>query len=87
MKVRAFNHESRSDAKNMMNIFEKKYKLDMYEVLRPMFDPKKYAKDVLKIRSVIKHVRVIEDYWADCKYEFEIHDHVFARWTVDMKRG
>ena len=46
----------------------------MYEVLRHMLDPKKYAKDVLPIGSVIKHVNTIEDYWVDCKDEFESHD-------------
>lgn len=62
MKVGAFSCDSRSDAKNMMKIFEKKYKLDMYEVLRPMFDPNGYAKDVLQIGSVVKHISMIEDY-------------------------
>ena len=61
-----------------------KYKLEMYKVLRPMFDPNGYAKDVLQIGSVIKHVTTIEDYWADCKDEFERHDHSFARLIVDQ---
>lgn len=47
MKVGAFNYDTQSDTKNMMKVFEKKYKLDMYEVLRPMFDLNGYAKDVL----------------------------------------
>ena len=47
MKVGAFNFNSRSEAKNMIKEFEKKYKLDMYEELTPMFDPYRYAKDVL----------------------------------------
>ena len=38
MKVGAFSYNTRSDAKNMMKVFDKKYKLDMYEVLRPMFN-------------------------------------------------
>lgn len=47
MKVGAFSCDSKSEAKNMIKEFEKKYKLDMYEDLRPMFDPFRYAKDVL----------------------------------------
>lgn len=39
MKVGAFSCESWSNAKNMLKVFKKKYKLEMYEVLRPMFDP------------------------------------------------
>ena len=61
MKVGAFNCNTRFDAKNMM-VFEKKYKLDMYEFLRPMFDPNRYAKDVLKIKSVIKNITMMEVY-------------------------
>ena len=84
MKVGAFSFETRSNAKNMLKVFEMKYKLEMYKVLRPMFDPNGYARDVLQIGSVIKHVTTIEDYWVDCKDEFESRDHVFARLTVDQ---
>lgn len=84
MKVGAFNCDTRSDAKNMMKVFKKKHKLDMYEALRPMFDPNRYAKDVLQIGSVIKHVLTIEDYQTDCKDEFESRYCAFARLTVDQ---
>jgi len=84
MKVGAFSYDTHSDAKNILKVFEMKYKLEMYEVLRPMFDPNGYARDVLQIRSVIKHITTIEDYWADCKNKFESHDHAFARLTVDQ---
>ena len=36
-----------------------------------MFDPNGYARDVLQIGSVIKHVTTVEDYWGDCKDELE----------------
>ena len=55
----------------------------MYEVLRPMFDFNGYARDVLQIGSVIKHITIVEDYWVDCKDEFESQDHAFARLTVE----
>ena len=46
MKVGAFSCESYYDAKNVLKVFEMKYKLEMYEVVRPMFDPNGYARDV-----------------------------------------
>ena len=71
MKVGAFSCESRSDAKNLLKSFELRYSLGSYEELRPMFDPNGYAHDVLQIGSVVKHHTTIEDYWADCKDEYE----------------
>ena len=47
MKVEAFSCESQSNAKNMLKVFEMKYKLEMYEVLRPMFDLNRYDREVL----------------------------------------
>jgi hypothetical protein len=84
IKVRAYNCESRSDAKNLVKAFEGMYKLQEYEVLMPMFDPNRYALDALQIGSVIKHVTTIEDYWADCKNELESRDRAFAIFTVDQ---
>ena len=72
MKVGAYSCESYSNAKNMLKEFEMKYKLDAYKVIRPMFNLNGYVRDVLQIGSVIKHITTIEDYWADCKDEFEI---------------
>lgn len=43
IKVGAYGCESRSDAKNMVKAFEGKFKLQEYEVLRPMFDLNGYA--------------------------------------------
>ena len=71
MKVGAYSCKSHFDAKNILKVFKMKYKLEMYEVMRPMFDPNGYARDVLQIGSVIKHIITVEDYWADCKDEFE----------------
>ena len=84
IKVGAYSCETRSDAKNILKAFENKYKLEEYEVVRPTFDPNGYARDVLQIGSVIKHVTTIEDYWADCKDELESQDRAFARFTVDQ---
>lgn len=84
MKVEAFSYDTWSDAKNMMKVFEKKYKLDMYEVLRPMFNPNGYARDVLQIGSMIKNITTIKDYWANCKDEFESRDWAFARLKIDQ---
>ena len=47
MQVGAFSCESQSDVKNIVKTFETKYSLEMYEVVRPMFDPRGYARDVL----------------------------------------
>lgn len=47
IKVVAYSCESRLDAKNMVKEFETRYKLQEYDVLRPMFDPNGYAWDVL----------------------------------------
>ena len=58
--------------------------MDAYEVMRPMFDWNKYARDVLQIGSVIKHITTIEDYWADYKDEFESQDCAFVRLTVEQ---
>ena len=71
LKVEAFSCESRSNAKNMLKVFEMKYKLEIYEVLRPMFDPKGYSREVLQIGSVVKHITTIEDYWVDFRDEFK----------------
>ena len=49
-----------------------------------MFDPNGYARDVLQIGSMIKHVSTMEDYWVDCKSELESHDCAFSRFTVDQ---
>ena len=84
MKVGAYNCESWSDAKNILKAFENKYRFEEYEVVRPIFDPNGYAKDVLQIGSVIKHVTTIEDYWEDCRDELESWDHAFSRFTVDQ---
>ena len=46
MKVGAFSCESYSDVKNMLKTFETRYSLEMYKVVRPMFDARGYAKDV-----------------------------------------
>ena len=70
----------------MLKVFEMKYKLEMYEVLRPMFDPNGYARDVLQVGSVIKHITTTEDYWVDCKDEFESPDHAFIGLIVDQVR-
>ena len=61
MKVGAYSCKSQFDAKNILKAFENKYKLEEYEVVRPMFNPNGYARDVLQIGSVIKHVSTIED--------------------------
>ena len=82
MQVGAFSCESRSDAKNMLKTFETRYSLEMYEVVRPMFDPRGYAKDVLQIRGTIRHITIVKDYWAECRNEFESHDRAHARLTV-----
>ena len=84
IKVGAYSCESQSYAKNILKAFEKKYRLEEYEVVRPMFDPNGYARDVLQIGSVIKHVTTMEDYWADCKDELESWDRASARLTVDQ---
>ena len=47
MKIGDFNCESLFNMKNMLKKFEMMYHLEMYEVVRPMFDPKGYARDVL----------------------------------------
>ena len=47
IKVGAYSCETRSDVKNILKAFENKYKLEEYEVVRPMFDPNGYARDVL----------------------------------------
>ena len=83
MKVKTYIFESRLETKNMIKEFEKKYKLDMYEDLRPTFDPFGYARDVLQIGSTLKHVVTMEDYWANCKDEFERHNSIFARLTIE----
>ena len=54
----------------------------MYEVLRPMFDQNGYAREVLQIGSLIKHITIVEDYWVDYKDEFESQDHTFSRFIV-----
>ena len=47
MKVGPYNCESHSYAKNILKEFETKYKLEIYEVMRPVFDLNGYARDVL----------------------------------------
>lgn len=47
IKVGAYSCESWSNAKYMLKGFETKYKLEEYEVFRPMFNPNGYKKDVL----------------------------------------
>ena len=84
IRVGAYSCDTRPDAKNILKAFESKYKLEEYEVVKPMFDPNGYARDVLQIGSVIKHVTTMEDYWADCKDELESRDRAFARFTVEQ---
>ena len=62
MKVGDYSCESHSNEKNMLKVFEMKYKLEAYEVVRPMFDPNGYVRDVLQIGSVIKYITIVEDY-------------------------
>ena len=47
-----------------------------------MFDPKGYARELLQIESVVKHFTTIEDYWVDCKDEFEIQERDFSKLIV-----
>ena len=61
MKVGVYSCESQCDVKNMLMAFEMKYTLEAYEVIRPMFNPNGYTRDVLKIWSMIKHLTTIED--------------------------
>ena len=82
MKVGAFSYESQSNLKNMLKMFKTKYSLEMYEVVRPMFDPNSYAREVLQIGGTVKHITRIEDYWVDCRDEFESLDHAFAKLIV-----
>ena len=82
MQVGAFSCESRLDAKNMLKMFETRYSLEMYEVVRPMFDPRGYARDVLQIGGTVRHITTVEDYWADCRNEFESRDRAHTRLTV-----
>ena len=49
-----------------------------------MFDLNGYARDVLQIGSVIKHITIVEDYQVDCKDEFESQDCAFTRLTVEQ---
>lgn len=83
MKVGVLSCESQSEAKNMLKVFEMKYKFKMYEVLRPMFDPNGYAREVLQIGSVIKCINTMENYWANYKDEFGSQDHALARLIVE----
>ena len=83
MKVGAFSCDSKSEAKNMIKEFEKKYKLDMYEGLRPMFDLYEYTKDILQIDGTMEHMVTVEDYWANCQDEFKSHERTFSRLTMD----
>ena len=62
MRVGAFSCESWSDAKKMLKTFETRYSLEMYEVVRPMFDPRGYARDVLQIGGTMRHITIVEDY-------------------------
>ena len=32
---------------------------------------------------MIKHITTVEDYWADCKYEFESRDHAYTKLIVE----
>ena len=84
INVGAYSCEARLDAKNILKEFESKYKLKEYEVVRPMFDPNGYARDVLQIGSIIKYVTTMEDYWVDCKDELENRDCAFAKFTIDQ---
>ena len=59
MKLGTFSYESHYDANNMLKVLGMKYKLEMYEVLMPMFDPNGYARELLQIGNVIKHVPTI----------------------------
>ena len=47
-----------------------------------MFDPRGYARDVLQIKVTIRHITTVEDYWVDCRSEFESHDRAHARLIV-----
>ena len=79
MKVGSYSCESKCNAKNMLKAFEIKYKLEAYEVMRLGFYLNGYTRVVLRIGSVIKHVKSIEDYWIDCKHELEIWNRAFVR--------
>ncbi len=84
MKVGAYSYESHFDVKNMIKVFKTKYKLEEYEVVRPMFDPNGYVREVLQIGSVIKNITTIEDYWVDCRNELKSRDRAFSRLTVEQ---
>ena len=84
MKLGNFSYESHSDANNILKVLGVKQKLEIYEVLRPIFDTNGYAREVFQIGSVIKHVTTIEDYQADGKDEHKSHDRAFSRVTIDQ---
>lgn len=60
--VGPYSHASRSNAKNLVKIFEKKIKLVDYEVLRPQYDPVNFVRDHLKLGYAYRYVPNIEDY-------------------------
>ena len=47
-----------------------------------MFDPRGYARDVLQIGGTVKHITTVEDYWVDCRDEFDSRDCAFDRLIV-----
>ena len=49
-----------------------------------MLETNDHARDVLQIASMVKHIDTIEDYWVDCKDEFESRVRAFARLTVEQ---
>ena len=62
IKVGAFSYELQSNAKNMLRTFETRYSLEMYEEVRPMFNPRGYARDVLRIGGMVRHITIDENY-------------------------
>lgn len=73
----------RSDAQNLVKIFESKIKLIYYEVISPQYDPVNFVEDHLKLGYTHRHVPDIEDYWTRCYEEYRTRKRYWSRLTIN----
>ena len=70
--VGSYSCASRSDAQNLVKIFESKIKLTNYDVLRPQYNLINFVRDHLKLGYNDRHVPDFKDFWVGCLNEYQI---------------
>ena len=81
--VGPYSCASRSNAHNLVKIFEGKIKFLDYEVLRPQYDIVDFVKDHLRLGYSYRHVLDNEYFWSRCLNEYQTQERFMLWLTIN----